>query len=241
MNLPLRLPPTGVNMKLKVTLMKAKSQGLPPKSHSHLRQNDKTTPDWVRDEERQKYRRKNFLRILIVENFIMMQICLFFFMLIGSALAKSTSWDKKEKYALPEGAELLVGPVRSTFQCFANGYYADTDNNCQIFHICSSTDSVDGTRTQMQYSFLCGNQTVFNQLTFTCTYPEDAVPCVHAQDFYYLNSHIESDDPEIHFLDDQDVQRAAPLIGAEPYSRRVEKPIPQYQPVRRRFDFEKRQ
>ncbi|GFX04437.1 chitin-binding type-2 domain-containing protein [Trichonephila clavipes] len=144
----------------------------------------------------------------------MMQISLFLFMLVGSALAKSTSWqDKKEKYALPEGAELLVGPIRSTFQCFANGYYADTDNNCQIFHICSSTDSVDGTRTQMQYSFLCGNQTVFNQLTFTCTYAEDAVPCVHAQDFYYLNSHIESDDPEIHFLDDQDVQRAAPSLG----------------------------
>ncbi|GFR06735.1 chitin-binding type-2 domain-containing protein [Trichonephila clavata] len=160
---------------------------------------------------------------------------------VGSALAKSTSWqDKKEKYALPEGAELLVGPIRSTFQCFANGYYADTDNNCQIFHICSSTDSVDGTRTQMQYSFLCGNQTIFNQLTFTCTYPDDAVPCVHAQDFYYLNSHIESDDPEIHFLDDQDVQRAAPLIGADTYSRRVEKPVAHYQPVRRRFDFEKR-
>ncbi|PRD34783.1 UNVERIFIED_CONTAM: hypothetical protein NCL1_13585 [Trichonephila clavipes] len=171
----------------------------------------------------------------------MMQISLFLFMLVGSALAKSTSWqDKKEKYALPEGAELLVGPIRSTFQCFANGYYADTDNNCQIFHICSSTDSVDGTRTQMQYSFLCGNQTVFNQLTFTCTYAEDAVPCVHAQDFYYLNSHIESDDPEIHFLDDQDVQRAAPLIGAETYSRRVEKPVPHYQPVRRRFNFEKK-
>ncbi|GIY38455.1 chitin-binding type-2 domain-containing protein [Caerostris extrusa] len=162
--------------------------------------------------------------------------------MVTGAFAKSTSWqDKKDKYALPEGAELLVGPIRSTFTCFANGYYyADVDNNCQIFHICYSADTTDGKQTQMQYSFLCGNQTVFNQLTFTCTYPEDAVPCIHAQDFYYLNSHIQTDDPEIHFLDDQDVQRAAPLIGAEAYSRRVEKPIPGYQPVRRRFDFEKK-
>ncbi|CAL1290724.1 unnamed protein product [Larinioides sclopetarius] len=169
-----------------------------------------------------------------------MKIYIVFFMLVGSAFAKSLSWEnKRDKYALPEGAELLVGSIRSTFKCFANGYYADTDNNCQIFHICYSTETSDGKRAQLQYSFLCGNQTVFNQLTFTCTYPEDAVPCIHAQDFYYLNSHIETDDPEIHFLDDQDVQRAAPLIGAEAYSRRVEKPVPHYQPVRRRFDFEK--
>jgi len=90
--------------------------------------------------------------------------------------------------------------VRSTFTCFANGYYADVDNNCQIFHICSSADNADGSHEQHMYSFLCGNQTVFNQLTFTCTYPEDAVPCVHATEFYYLNSHIEAADPEVHFF-----------------------------------------
>lgn len=79
---------------------------------------------------------------------------------------------------------------------------------------------------------------VFNQLTFTCTYPEDAVPCIHAQDFYYLNSHVDAADPEVHFLDDQDVQRAAPLMDPESYSRRVEKPTYQhYQPIRR-FNFD---
>lgn len=67
---------------------------------------------------------------------------------------------KKTKYALPEGAELLVGPVRSTFTCFANGYYADVDNNCQIFHVCYSAEHTDGTHEQHMYSFVCGNQTV---------------------------------------------------------------------------------
>ncbi|XP_035231692.1 U-scoloptoxin(01)-Cw1a-like [Stegodyphus dumicola] len=169
-----------------------------------------------------------------------MMIGFILLLVLGGAFAKSTKLqDKKDSYALPEGAELLVGPIRSTFSCFSNGYYADVDNNCQIFHICYTTDNPDGTRSQHQYSFVCGNQTVFNQLTFTCTYPEDAVPCVNAQDFYYLNTHVEAADPDVHFLDDQDIQRAAPLIAGEPYSRRVEKPVAGYQPVRRRFDFEK--
>ncbi|XP_054719819.1 U-scoloptoxin(01)-Cw1a-like [Uloborus diversus] len=162
-------------------------------------------------------------------------ILMFGVIILEAAAVKSKA---KEKYALPEGAELLVGPIRSTFTCFANGYYADVDNNCQIFHICYSTENYDGTIATHQYSFLCGNQTVFNQLTFTCTYPEDAVPCIHAQDFYYLNAHVEAADPEVHFLDDQDVQRAAPLIEPELYGRRVVKPVAQYQPVRRRFDFD---
>ncbi|XP_071036182.1 U-scoloptoxin(01)-Er1a [Parasteatoda tepidariorum] len=165
---------------------------------------------------------------------------LILFISFGTVLSKSTAIQKplKESYLLPEGAELLVGPIRSTFKCFNNGYYADVDNNCQIFHICYSTDNPDGSHQQHQYSFLCGNQTVFNQLTFTCTYPEDAVPCMHAQDFYYLNSHVEAADPEVHFLDDQDIQRAAPLMGPDVFSRRVEKPVQHYEPVRRRFDFE---
>lgn len=53
-----------------------------------------------------------------------------------------------------------MGPVRSTFTCFANGYYADVDNNCQIFHVCYSAEHTDGTHEQHMYSFVCGNQTV---------------------------------------------------------------------------------
>lgn len=63
-----------------------------------------------------------------------------------------------------------------------------------------------------QWSFACGNQTVFNQLTFTCSFPEEAIPCDKAPDFFYLNSNVLQGDPEVPFLQDQDVQNAAEFI-----------------------------
>ena len=53
---------------------------------------------------------------------------------------------------------------------------------------------------------------MFNQLTFTCAMPEDAVPCSEAPSFFYLNDNLILGDPKKAFLDDQDIQRAAPLI-----------------------------
>ncbi|XP_035219389.1 U-scoloptoxin(01)-Cw1a-like, partial [Stegodyphus dumicola] len=91
---------------------------------------------------------------------------------------------KREAYALPDGADLLVGPVKTTFSCFNDGYYADVDNNCQIFHVCHSIETEDGSRETQQWSFLCGNQTVFNQLTLSCADPDDVVPCAQAPEFF---------------------------------------------------------
>lgn len=42
--------------------------------------------------------------------------------------------------------------------------------------------------------------------------PEDAVPCSESPSFFYLNDNLRLGDPKVAFLDDQDVQRAAPLI-----------------------------
>lgn len=62
---------------------------------------------------------------------------------------------------------------------------------------------------------------MFNQLTFTCSMPEDSVPCSDAPSFFYLNDNLRLGDPKVPFLDDQDIQRAAPLIqsyGARSHS-----------------------
>ncbi|KAH9361165.1 hypothetical protein HPB48_003027 [Haemaphysalis longicornis] len=59
-------------------------------------------------------------------------------------------------------------------------------------------------------SFLCGNQTVFNQLSLTCAFAEEAVPCNNAPDFFYVNDNIGVETAP--FLTDNDVQRAAQLI-----------------------------
>ena len=44
------------------------------------------------------------------------------------------------------------------------GYYADSEAECQAFHICSA----DGQGGLTKYSFLCPNGTIFNQEYFIC-------------------------------------------------------------------------
>ncbi|PRD27809.1 UNVERIFIED_CONTAM: hypothetical protein NCL1_34318 [Trichonephila clavipes] len=126
----------------------------------------------------------------------------------GLALSMAASRAKRAAYDLPDGAELLVGPVRTSFVCSNDGYYADIENNCQIFHVCHTVVSPDGTSDMLQWSFLCGNQTIFNQFSFTCSYPEDAVPCGSARDFFYLNANLGAG-PNVPFHNEQDVARAA--------------------------------
>ncbi|XP_064487271.1 uncharacterized protein LOC135399327 isoform X2 [Ornithodoros turicata] len=127
------------------------------------------------------------------------------------AVATSSTRRKREAYALPDGAELLIGSVRTSFQCQSNGYYADVDNNCQIFHVCNVVTHADGSTEMQQYSFMCGNQTIFNQLTFTCSFEDEAVPCQNAADFFYLNGNL--GDEKSLFLNDNDIERAVPLIA----------------------------
>lgn len=126
---------------------------------------------------------------------------------------KSNNRSKRAAYELPADAELVVGSYQTTFSCegFKYGYYADTDNECKIFHICHEVELADGTKQLNHWSFFCGNQTVFNQLTLTCAFPEEAVPCQNAKDFYYVNDNIGNEDAP--FLTDDDVARGQALYS----------------------------
>ena len=57
------------------------------------------------------------------------------------------------------GQDLAEIPADLTFSCEGRpyGYYADPATNCQVFHICLG----DG---DIKWSFLCPNQTIFNQV-----------------------------------------------------------------------------
>ncbi|GAB6033625.1 hypothetical protein CHUAL_013685 [Chamberlinius hualienensis] len=92
-------------------------------------------------------------------------------------------------YNLPDGVEFIVGQVRSTFSCQGRpyGYYADQDNNCQIFHVCNPVVLADGTQEQQMFSFFCGNQTVFDQSKLVCSHFEDALPCSEAHLYLGVN------------------------------------------------------
>ena len=64
-------------------------------------------------------------------------------------------------------------------------YYADIDNNCEIFHICLPIEDDAGAIIETaQWSFVCGNGTIFDQQTLTCNYPTDAFPCEEAAALY---------------------------------------------------------
>ncbi|GIX94611.1 chitin-binding type-2 domain-containing protein [Caerostris darwini] len=64
---------------------------------------------------------------------------------------------------LPEYATI----PKTSFSCDGRtyGYYADPEVNCQVFHICPGAYGVG------HYSFLCPNQTVFNQAYLVCDHP----------------------------------------------------------------------
>ncbi|XP_022652942.1 uncharacterized protein LOC111270705 isoform X2 [Varroa jacobsoni] len=129
---------------------------------------------------------------------------------ILAATIIASVWSQRA-YQLPDGAELLVGEVRTNFHCPNKyGYYADVDNNCRVFHVCNPVTLADGKQQIQHYSFLCGNQTMFNQLSLTCTYEEDSVPCQNAPDFFYVNENIGLEDA--HFLSDNDIKKVAPLL-----------------------------
>jgi len=76
--------------------------------------------------------------------------------------------------------------VQEAFSCEARpyGYYADVDNACQMFHICYPVVYPDGQEEMFKWSFLCPNQTMFDQSTLVCTFPLDALPCEEAPNFY---------------------------------------------------------
>jgi len=116
-----------------------------------------------------------------------------------------------QAYELPDGADLIVGNIRTTFKCPEQyGYFADVDNECKIFHICHPVDYPDGKHELFTYSFFCGNQTVFNQLSFTCAYPEESVACANSPEFFYLNERLGQ--PNVHFLTEDDVEKAKKYI-----------------------------
>lgn len=99
---------------------------------------------------------------------------------------------KRQAYALPAGADAVLGDIKTTFSCGDKlyGYYADVDNFCRIFHVCLPLTFPDGRSETFTFSFFCGNQTVFNQETLVCTHPDEAIPCQDAPLFYLINENF---------------------------------------------------
>jgi len=101
-------------------------------------------------------------------------------------LIEARSISKRQAYVLPAGAEEVVGDIKTTFSCADKiyGYYADVDNECKIFHVCLPVTFPDQRTETFTFSFFCGNQTVFDQESLVCAWPDEAIPCNDAPLFY---------------------------------------------------------
>ena len=104
------------------------------------------------------------------------------------ALCVATAYSRMA-YQLPAGAESILRQrsFSQNFDCSGRkyGYYADVENNCELFHICLPVTDEQGEEIEMaHFSFMCGNQTIFDQHTLSCNNEEDSVPCSEAESFY---------------------------------------------------------
>ncbi|XP_064487311.1 uncharacterized protein LOC135399442 [Ornithodoros turicata] len=117
--------------------------------------------------------------------------------------ARPSLWASADAYQLPAGALLVLADITTSFECNRPGYYADIDNGCKLFHICHTVHAPDAEPDLHQYSFFCGNQTVFDQFSLTCARPGDALPCEYASDLLYLNERLGRENVALH--EDNDV------------------------------------
>ncbi|XP_076035548.1 uncharacterized protein LOC143021740 [Oratosquilla oratoria] len=94
-----------------------------------------------------------------------------------------------EPLNLPAGASLIMGPIDTSFACADRpyGYYADEGNACRIFHVCNPYLFDDGRVETVQYSFMCGEGSVFDQKELTCAEQFAATPCAESSFFYSRN------------------------------------------------------
>ena len=93
-------------------------------------------------------------------------------------------------FVLPDGVtDILDDAIDESFSCAGRpyGYYGDVNNNCQIFHVCVPSEDPETLEiTDLQYTFACGNQTVFDQALLVCNHPLDATPCEATESLYGL-------------------------------------------------------
>uniref|UniRef100_A0A336MUW2 CSON001644 protein n=1 Tax=Culicoides sonorensis TaxID=179676 RepID=A0A336MUW2_CULSO len=99
--------------------------------------------------------------------------------------------SNKSMLDLPANATAIRENISDGFSCKnkSNGYYADPQNDCQIFHVCHNVDygMTRRGRKMMVYrwSFICPEETVFDQNQYTCVRKtESSIECPESPQYY---------------------------------------------------------
>ncbi|XP_038217717.1 uncharacterized protein LOC119836461 [Zerene cesonia] len=107
-------------------------------------------------------------------------------------LREMVNETKADSLNLPANASSIRENITDTFSCENRvyGYYADVDNDCQIFHVCLPSQTPTGRNVTYRWSFICPSETVFNQEVLVCTRARDSIPCEDSPSYYDLNMEI---------------------------------------------------
>ncbi|XP_026671507.1 uncharacterized protein LOC108627682 [Ceratina calcarata] len=124
--------------------------------------------------------------------------------------------NKTAGLTLPDNATLIRENIVDSFSCQERiyGYYADMENDCQIFHVC-----MPQARGSIRWSFICPAETVFNQATFVCTKTENSIPCEESEKFYDLNEAIGKEIEEESEMEQSTKESDVEPISSRPPSR----------------------
>lgn len=78
----------------------------------------------------------------------------------------STVVNRLSRLTLPSNATSIRSDITDNFSCAGRsyGYYADVENDCQLFHVCLPVTYPDGQERQFRWSFICPEETTFNQV-----------------------------------------------------------------------------
>ncbi|KAJ8707267.1 hypothetical protein PYW08_011401 [Mythimna loreyi] len=108
---------------------------------------------------------------------------------IINASRDATNQTTADTLNLPANASSIRENITDTFSCENRtyGYYADVDNDCQVFHVCLPSQTPSGRNVTYRWSFICPKETVFNQAVLTCTRVADSIDCQDSPEFYHLN------------------------------------------------------
>lgn len=107
---------------------------------------------------------------------------------LSALLSLAAVASARMAYQFSDGyLDLLGAQPLENFDCAdrAYGYYADVPTGCQVFHVCLPiTDDLGEVLETAQFSFFCGNGTVFSQESLTCVHDDDDVTCSEAEALY---------------------------------------------------------
>jgi len=125
---------------------------------------------------------------------------------------------------LPDNYTLIRPNTVDTFRCAGSefpkgyrnyGYYADQDNECQLFHVCLPMQQLYPNNftapVTYQFSFICPEYTIFSQDAMVCAWTNEAVPCEYAAELYNVNEYFFSNtgiDGEVYGQKQVDIPRS---------------------------------